>query len=173
MTQQAKISSRHLLPVEGLGEADFARKLRVSVVVADEWASSCAGQHLLVCLINLLCRQTDLVEEIEVVCDEQPLQVRCPGDLKQDTLLQSIGALVEWAVATEVRICFRSRPTQADMTIAIGCPDQFPFDLPPESLFAIGAGWLAWIGIADNVLILPPNFGHPVKQRWPARTALG
>jgi hypothetical protein len=150
MRQQAKISSRHLLPVEGLSEADCARKLRVSVTVATEWASSCAGQHLLLCLINLLCRQTDLVEEIEVVCDEQPLRVECPGDLKQDTLLRSIDALVEWAVATEVRICFRSRPTQADMTIAIGCPDQFPFDPPPESLFAIGAGWLAWVGIAEN-----------------------
>jgi hypothetical protein len=24
-----------------------------------------------------------------------------------------------------------------------------------------------------NRVILPPNFGHPVKQHWPARTQLG
>jgi hypothetical protein len=150
MKGQVKISSRHLLPVEGLADASCARKLRVSIRAASEWASTQAGQHLLICLINLLCRQTDLVDDIEVMCDEYPLKVTSPGDLEQDTLLQSLGAMVEWAVGNEVTIHFPSKPGQADMTIAIGCPDQLPVDLPADSLFAIASGWLAWVGVAER-----------------------
>lgn len=34
----------------------------------------------------------------------------------------------------------------------------------------------AWVWVKEvnsKGLILPPNFGHPVKQHWPARTQLG
>jgi len=159
MTQQTQISSRHLLPVHGLGEAAHARKLRVSIAVAAEWASHAAGQHLLVCLINLLCRQTDLVAEIEVVCDEHPLLVTCPGVPNQDSLLATLDALVDWAVGEEVRIRHRSALSSTEVTMAIGCPDQFPSDLPVDSLFAIGSGWRAWVGIADKAprSIVPTN----------------
>lgn len=160
MTQQAQISSRHLLPVDGLGAAEHARKLGVSVVVAAEWESHAAGQHLLVCLINLLCRQTDLVAEIEVVCNERPLLVTCPGDPNQDSLWMSLDALVDWAVGKEVRICCRSAPSSADITIAIGCPDQLPANLPVDSLFAIGSGWRVWVGVAEKA----PHGIAPVKE---------
>lgn len=160
MTQQTQISSRHLLPVEGLGEAAHARKLRMSIAVAAEWASHAAGQHLLVCLINLLCRQTDLVAEIEVVCDERPLLVTCPGDPNQDSLLGTLDALVEWAVGTEVRIRHRPALSSADITIAIGCPDQFIANLPEGSLFAVGCGWRAWVGLADRA----PRGIAPTKE---------
>lgn len=150
MTQQTQISSRHLLPVDGLSEAAHARKLRVSLAVAAEWASHAAGQHLLVCLVNLLCRQTDLVAEIEVVCDEHPLLVTCPGKPNQNSLLRTLDALVDWAVGEEVRICRRSTPSPADVTMAIGCPDQFPATLPVDSLFAIGSGWRTWVGVAEK-----------------------
>ena len=160
MKQQTEISNRHLLPVEGLGEATHACKLRVCVTVAAEWAARPAGQHLLVCLINLLCRQTDLVEEIEVVCKEHHLLVPCPGNPKQDSLLGTLDTLVDWAVGKEVRIRHRSAPLQADITIAIGCPDQHPSNLPADSLFAIGSGWLAWVGVAENA----PNGVVPTRE---------
>lgn len=149
MTDQLKISSRHLQSLEGLADASQVRKIRVSVRVASVWASTSAGQHLLICLINLLCRQTDLIEDIEVVCDEYPLKVICPGDLKQHQLLQSLRALVAWAVGNEVGIRFPSAPTRADITISIGCPDQLALDWPSDSLFVIASGWLAWIGIEE------------------------
>lgn len=150
MTDQLKISSRHLQPLEGLADASQARKIRVSILAAPVWASTSAGQHLLVCLINLLCRQTDLIEYIEVVCDECPLKVICPGDLKQDQLLESLRALVTWAVGSEVNIRFPATPTQTDMTINIGCPDQASLDCPSDSVFVIASGWLAWIGIDEH-----------------------
>ena len=174
MTQQTKISSRHLLPVEGLEEAAHARKLRVSVAVAAEWASHAGGQHLLVCLINLLCRQTDLVAEIEVICDEHPLLVTCPGDTNQDSVWETLDALVDWAVATEVRVCHGSSSLSADVTIAIGCPDQFPSNLPVDSLFAIGSGWRAWVGVSEEAprSIVPTN-EDPIGPLLAASIAAG
>ncbi|HWV46960.1 MAG TPA: ThiF family adenylyltransferase, partial [Nitrospira sp.] len=150
MKGQAKISSRHLLSVEGLADASHARKLRIAIYVASEWSCTLAGQHLLVCLINLMCRQTDLVDHIDVVCDEHPLKVTCPGEFEQDMLLRSLRVLVEWAVGGEVTIGFPSKPGQVDMTIAIGCPDQFPVDLRSDTLFAVASGWLAWVGVGER-----------------------
>jgi molybdopterin/thiamine biosynthesis adenylyltransferase len=159
MTGQTKISDRHLLPVEGLADPSQAHKLRVSLRVATAWSSAPAGQHLLICLVNLLCRQTDLVEGIDVLCDEGPLKVMCPADLGQITLRTALSALVTWAVDGEVPIHFPQSATQADVTIAIGCPDQLAPELPPDALFAIASGWRAWIGLAEHAprAIVPSN----------------
>lgn len=160
MKEQGKISNRHLLSIEGLADASQARKLRVSIQVAAEWSTSSAGQHLLVCLINLLCRQTDLVSDIEVVCNEQPLKVSNPEGSEQGTLLGSLRALVEWAVGNEMAIGFPSKPGHADMAIAIGCPDQIVSDLPRDTLFAVASGWLAWVGIGERA----PHGIQPIKE---------
>jgi hypothetical protein len=140
------ISNRHLLPVSGLEAADQARRVTVSIYIAPPWRGTMAGQHLVSSLVNLLCRQADLVIAINLASDDVTLLVPLPGRSMGETLLGTLEQFVPWSVGDKVSLTISRSIFPADFTIVIGCPDQCDIDLPSDALYAIGSGWCAWIG---------------------------
>lgn len=140
------ISNRHFLPASGLQNPDSARTVNVNIYVAPPWHGSIAGQHLVTSLINVLCRQTDLITKIHLVCHDATLLVPLPGMPTTETLVGALEKFVPWVIGDKISFSVDRSLAVADITIVIGCPDQCEVDVPDDALFVIGSGWRAWIG---------------------------
>ncbi len=150
-----RISDRHLRAVDGLRPADERSSLRIRVL-ARSAATTVAGQHLVACLVNLLCRMTDLVAAIEVDLPEVETRVPLPfADLKPD-LRQTMVDLARWAVGNEVAIEIEPTDTSADIWLCIGEDVQAPTGI--FSLHALANGWRAWVGTPDHLPEAPCSF---------------
>jgi hypothetical protein len=138
----SSIGNRHWLAVEGLDDTSRNEEQRVRVVVADGWASSCAGQLLTSCLVNLLCRQIGLVRHIEVAAPETPLLIRLPSGDSVGSFPASLETLATWAVNGAVPITTSRTPSPADQLVFVG---EAPRNLR-QGLLVVGEGWKAWAG---------------------------
>lgn len=140
----AAISNRHSLAADGLAEVPLRLNQSVQIVVADAWASASAGQLLVSCLVNLLCRQARLIRSINVVARSGPKVIRLPNENGAKEFPGCLVSLTEWAVRDAVT-CSVSNACQGavDWTIVVGdgCDDA-----SADSLFVVGTGWRAWVG---------------------------
>ena len=85
-----EISDRHLRPIDGLSNSAGPTGLRVRVL-AETAASTFSGQHLLVCLTNLLCRMTEIVASIEFEIPKAQVIVALPHIAEpSDLILKSV-----------------------------------------------------------------------------------
>lgn len=135
------ISDRHMRMAAGLEAAERATSISVSITIAPEWAASPAGQLLATCLVNLLCRMADLVDEIVIDSADYPLLVRVPGVHQPSTLLEALERLVAWAVGKKVTVIVGS--TKSDIRLGVGggaAVDEVDF-------VGFGRGWDAWVGV--------------------------
>lgn len=150
------ISDRHMRQLQGIAEAGESSCITVAVTFTSAWASSPAGQLTVTCLVNLLCRLTDLVGAIRIIGTDGPLHVRVPGCGAGDTLFEALEQIPAWAVRDKVSLVFGSGA--ADIRLSVG-----PCE-PSEADFAgFGRGWNAWAGLpAHAPAVLPSDSGNPL-----------
>jgi molybdopterin/thiamine biosynthesis adenylyltransferase len=150
MSIETGIASRHLLPASGVTDAaEAGKKLFVRVVVSDAWSGSVAGQLLVSCLANLLCRQAALISRVEVVSKTAPLLILLPSGGSLTPFPACLDELVAWAVRNAV--AFGTRPSEvgADYTIVVGTEIEGAANAGHE-LCVVGVGWCAWAGCREN-----------------------
>jgi len=144
------ISNRHLLPADGLEDVPEGQEQSVRIVVAKSWAASTAGQLLVSCLVNLLCRQVGLIKSIEVVAPASDLQVRLPSGDTHSGFPSCLEQVVEWAVEDRVRIWTTPTDSITDCTIVIGESEGATALEIRYALYVIGDGWRAWAGAPEH-----------------------
>lgn len=151
MSATGDISDRHARTVEGLG--DTLKPLRVLLVAGPAFALP-GGQHLMVCLVNLLCRMVGSVAAIEIDVPDTKLSVATPFVLAEGDPVSQLAELARLAVGDDVPVASRTG-VGCDMIVCVGEPPQH---LPrPADLFALGAGWRAWVGTGDYRPQEPPG----------------
>jgi hypothetical protein len=174
MAKSLSVSDRHLRPAEGLQPSAQQGLQWVRIVVSRRWSASHSGQMLTSCLVNLLCRQVDLVGHIEVVAPVAPSKLLLPNGEQATRFPDCLSGIGTWAVDDKVTISVGRTSRQAHHTIYIG--DVAPLDAaePEGSLVAIGDGWKAWIGTADKAPrdILPAG-ANPLGPFLAAALAAG
>lgn len=150
MSAETGITNRHLLHASGVVDATEAvTKLFVRVVVAEEWSRSIAGQLLVSCLVNLLCRQASLVSGVEVVSKAAPLLILPPSGRSSAPFPACLDELVAWAVRDAVSFGTQQTEAGADLTIVVGTDIKNAAKSEHE-LFVVGVGWRAWAGCREN-----------------------
>jgi molybdopterin/thiamine biosynthesis adenylyltransferase len=147
---RSEISDRHMREVQGLADPAESRCITVAVEVAPAWAACAAGQFTATCLVNLLCRLTDLVSEVRVVCPDAPLLVRVPGSGDASTLLTALQRLPAWAVGGKVELV--CGPGAADIRLAVDSSGTLDADFA-----GFGDGWNAWVGLPVHAPAVPPS----------------
>ncbi|MEA2908971.1 MAG: hypothetical protein QOJ15_1052 [Bradyrhizobium sp.] len=140
MITDERISDRHLREVDGLAPAADRRAVTVTVVADPAWAAAPAGQHLLVCLVNLLARLTETVTHIRLVVPSVPVAVRLPYGPSPGDLAAALAAMVPWAVGDDVSVEFTTAPGNDDLVLCLGRPTG------QAMLCALADGWRCWVG---------------------------
>lgn len=105
-----------------------------------------SGQHLICCLVNLLCRMVDTVDRIELDIPDVQLTVPIPVPQHPGDLHGSLIALSEWAVGDAVSIT--EAETAPDLVISLGGGDEAYGEA--EHIYAVSDGWYAWVGTKGN-----------------------
>lgn len=166
------IANRHLLSVDGLGDLQQAGEQRVRIVVAEDWASSFAGQLLTSCLVNLLCRQVKLIHQIEVVAPETSVLIKPPCGDSADRFPACMEAFAAWTVNDAVSVTTVQSATVVDYTVFVGGISQEPGR--SHSLFTVGDGWKAWVGNPSQAdLSVLPTSTNPLGPFLAAALAAG
>lgn len=143
------ISDRHMRAVKGLLDGNNAQKVSVRIRLSPSLVGTMQGQLTLTCLVNLLCRLTDLVDSIELVGGlDAPLRVPIPSGAS-GTLLNAAAGIASWAVGQ--RVAVRIGDGQGEVNIALLVGRGMPDDRARHTLAGYGAGWRAWLGEPDNV----------------------
>jgi hypothetical protein len=173
MSVETGLASRHLLPASGVADAtETVKKLFVRVVVADEWSGSIAGQLLVSCLVNLLCRQESLVSRVEVVAKTAPLLILLPSGRASTPFPTCLDELTAWAVRDAVDFGTQQTKARADYTIVVGTEMDNATSAGHE-LFVVGVGWRAWAGRREKrpgrVTPCSPNPLGPAVRRGAGR----
>ena len=142
------IGNRHRLPADGLAASQLHEAQSVRICISRSWAASHAGQLLLSCLVNLLCRQVDIVRRIEICVPEISPQIWLPTE--GQNLSDALVSLASWAVAGRVEVEPFAPTGIADFLVVIGDGSEVPErDARIAALCAIGDGWKAWVGELD------------------------
>lgn len=141
------ISDRHVRAFDGLVEAPEITALNVRIL-ASEAARSCAGQHLIVCLVNLLGRMTDLVGSIQLDVPDAKVIVPMPN-AGAPRLHEAVATLVKWAVGDKVRVTADRHSPHPQIQLCIG--SDVDADKGATALHALANGWCAWVGTAENL----------------------
>jgi len=153
------IANRHLLAADGLRDLQQANEQSIRIVVAARWASSCAGQLLASCLVNLLCRQVRLVRHIEIIAPDTPILIKLPSGDSGNRFPACLGSLAAWAVNGAVSVTTLRTTSTVNCTVFIGEAPQEPCQ--GHRLLAVGDGWRAWVGdpshASQSVLPASPN----------------
>ncbi len=120
--------------------------LTVRIIVNDEWSASIAGQLLVSCLINLLCRQAKLVACVEIVARNRPTLIHLPSGTMSASFPLCLERLAAWAVDGAVAVSAQQTDAAMDYTIVVGGLDTPYASSPEHELFVLGDGWRAWLG---------------------------
>lgn len=143
-----RISDRHLRTVSGLRPADERASLRIRIV-AGSAASTVAGQHLALCLVNLLCRTTDLVTAIDLALPEAEVRVTLPFRSSRTGLGDALVDLAHWAVGSAIAVEVTDTDVPPDICLGIG--DDVHAPAGACSLHALADGWRAWVGTPEQM----------------------
>ena len=172
MTVAADIANRHLLNAEGLAEKPLHAAQRVRIVVAKEWAASCAGQLLVSCLVNLLVRQIGIVSEIDIVAPETDSLISLPNGDISGPFPGCLKLIAEWAVKDRIRVSIRDEAeANVDVTVLVGTNANVRSG---QALYAVGNGWKAWLGRPDFAPAeVVPNSSNPLGPYFAAALAAG
>ncbi len=146
MTSES-IGDRHLRAVDGLLPPDARRLLTVRILSRGA-AGRIAGQHLILCLVNLLGRMADLVGRVELDLPQTPLRVVTPFESAPDQLPDAAAALVRWAVSDAVEVATIEGSAAPDIWLCVGEDVAAPAGAP--ALHAQALGWRAWVGAASH-----------------------
>lgn len=136
MISLADIGDRHARAVAGLNMGGEALVVRI---VADR-IDTPASQHLLTCLVNLLCRMAGSVAAIELEVPQTRMSVVMPHGTGNATAFDAMAELAEWAVGNHIRVVRDAGPGQR-LTLCLGRPEQAIGDI-----YVHGHGWIAWVG---------------------------
>lgn len=169
MSDDSEIGDRHLQLADGLSDTLESDSQFVRIVVADDWGGSRAGQLLVTCLVNLLCRQVGLVSHLEVVAHPAAGAVRLPNGQAAGAFPNCLETLVRWAVGDKVSISTSETRQQADHLILIGsAATSKPLFARRQVITVIADGWCTWVGEPKNA----PHHTSP-KSRCPIGPFLG
>ena len=146
MTFGDGIAHRHLLPVDGLEAIPQSEQQHVRIIVSERWASSEAGQLTASCLVNLLCRQTNLVGRIEINSPEKPVLIRLPNGEDAGGFPNCLHLLAEWAVKGATEVSAMRTVNAANYTIFIGDAPAERIPSHGHAIALVGDGWKAWVG---------------------------
>lgn len=151
-------TNRHAIPADGLSNAAAQPRFHsVRISVPDAWAQSVAGQLMVFCVVNLLCRQTDYIDWIEVEARPTRALVRQPNGQRAETTPACLHPLVEWAMREPITL--RTEPTgqPANHVVIVG---EAKANASNGSLVIAGHGWCAWIGAAAHGNTFPKPTSH-------------
>lgn len=153
-----KISDRHIRPIDGLKNIGKPRGMTIRII-ANEAVRNPAGQHLIVCLTNLLARMTEIVVAIDFALPSVAVTVALPHVATATSLPDALLSLVRWAVGNEVKLSVNDPEFNADMHLSIG----IDLALPEESsnLYAIADGWKLWVGTKPHI---PQHLSRPMSE---------
>lgn len=146
MNSGTGISDRHLRKTLDLADVPAREMQRVRIVVSDRWAVSVAGQLLVSCLVNLLCRQVGLVGYIEIVARSSETLIELPSGKTASGFPACLEELAHWAVEDAVAIVTSAADSPIDHTICVGDAAV----LSDDALLAVGVGWRAWVGVPSR-----------------------
>jgi len=173
MTDTRDIGDRHLRAADGLKDSADAKPASVRIIVADEWASSRAGQLLVSCLVNLLARQAGIVEHVEIVATETPLVISLPSGATHLRFPQCLEDLGRWSVNKRVTVSVTPNSSLCDYSIVIGHVGGSTF-LSGTVYVVVGDGWNAWIGEPSHAPAdLTPRSENPLGPFLAAALASG
>jgi hypothetical protein len=117
-------------------------------LIADpDWAGSPAGQHMLACAVNLLCRLTETVTKLKLAIPPVPVVVATPYGRTTAMLGDALAAIAPWAVGAEVTVDIVEQISDADMVLSFGPP---PASLSGPVLCAIADRWRLWVGKSED-----------------------
>src|SRR4051812_25551432 len=128
------ISDRHLREAEGLRPSAQAASVALKITISRGWIDTPVGQLMLSCLVNLLCRQTDLVRSIDLDGLETKPVIVLPHENSPPDFLGSLARLASWATGDAVRVTVGAG-LPADLRLVIGTDDLVASDTP--TLFGI------------------------------------
>lgn len=148
MSDTDRIADRHLREVDGLSPATEMRPLTVGLVADPAWAASPAGQQLLTCAVNLLCRLTETVTRLQLAIPPVPVLVPMPYGRALGTLREALVAIPPWAVGAEVTVDVVQAVSDADVVLSLGPAPTSVAGRPV--LCAIADGWRLWLGAPEE-----------------------
>lgn len=138
MSNIERLSDRHQRPVKGIGNPSD-RSISIRLVAAD--LRLAASQHILVCLMNLLCRLTGSVASIVLDIDDAPIAVTLPHRASDCNAVEALMSMSAWANGNAVSVsCGSGEAT--DFSVCIGGTRAFAGD----GINVSARGWLAWVG---------------------------
>lgn len=171
MMADPKIASRHMLGTDGLAAAPNSRRQYVRIIITPSWAESTSGQLAAECLVNLLSRQVELIDGIEVVSPAAALLIRPVIPAAASTLPEYLQALGAWSVGMEVRTANAATPQRPDHTVVIGTD---PMQHSTDAIVCVADGWKAWIGSSQYApKVSPPVSENPIGPFFAAALAAG
>lgn len=150
-----EISDRHLRAVDGLAPVSAKVEFRVRILSRSA-VTTVAGQHLAICLVNLLCRMTDLVSAIDIDVPIAKTLVASPNAVPGHDLAEAMRSLVAWATGDEITVDVTPGDRRADICLCIG--DDVRAERGAISLHALADGWRAWVGTVDRLPKDPTAF---------------
>ena len=148
MNTDERIADRHLREIDGLAPVSDMRPLTVGLVADPAWAASPAGQHLLTCGVNLLCRLTETVTRLKLAIPPVPVVVPMPHGQAAGTLREALAAIPAWAVGTDVSVEVVEEVADADFVLSVGPAPASAAGRP--ILCAIADGWRFWVGVPEE-----------------------
>ena len=164
MIDAADIGDRHSRPVGGLGDGGG---LAVRILAGPQ--SRLADQHLLACLVNLLCRLAGSVSAIAIDVDDDAVSaVPLPNGAAEGPTFERLRAFAHWATGGAIPV---TRRLDVEDAFTISLDPDAPMDM--VSLYAEGLGWIAWVGTSPPRPTGAPDDGNPIGPWFTACLAAG
>lgn len=129
------LGDRHTRPIEGLG---LTADPKVVVVRAGDVSGWIAGQHLLVCITNLLARLHGSVGHI-ILDARGTIEVVMPHHTTSQAAYEAMADLALWANGGAIPVT--EGGVEGDLVVDISRDPR-----PGADLYAFGSGWKAWVG---------------------------
>lgn len=163
MISLADIGDRHSRAVAGLNMGGETLVVRIVADCLDTPAS----QHLLTCLVNLLCRMAGSVAAIELDVPQTRMSVVMPHGISNATAFDAMAELAEWAVGNHIPVVRDAGPGQR-LALCIGRTEQARGDI-----YVHGHGWIAWVGSDVPVVTSQLADPNPIGPYFAACLAAG
>lgn len=145
-----KLSDRHFRPdPQGvLAARDAGRRGRVCIHVDAEMGGSVGGQHLAWMLVNLLCRQFGVVEEI--LLDVAPVNLHrgvAPFGAHQ-ALAETLAECVRLVSGHHIGVNLWRSACRSDVHLLVG--SSFTEPMPGRTWRLYGDGWRYYVGVSGS-----------------------
>ena len=164
MIDATEIGDRHSRPVGGLGDG---RGLAVRILPGPQ--SRLADQHLLACLVNLLCRLAGSVSAIAIDVDDDGVSaVTLPNGAAAGPTFERLRDFADWATGGAIPV---TRRLDIEDAFTISLDPDAPVDM--VNLYAAGFGWIAWVGTSPPRPTGAPDDGNPIGPWFAACLAAG